>query len=248
MLVVLLPLRSITATFRNPEFQTFHKSFPLPPPTTLMGLAGAALGLSAKAAQDFFDATPFRAGVWGTSAGMATDLWKYDTLESQQKGSKKERRSVIKREIHFQNRWWVAFGSINRQAVEQLHAAFQAPHYALTLGASDSLVCMESPRIHFTESITTQTSAANSLVAGDIVQFVLDQAMATGSSFSLNLSSADPVAYSLPVRFEYDSDYGIRRVVKRKVFSFVGPKLQFEGLALEGVTASDGTFIPLFDL
>ena len=239
MLVVLLPLRSVTASFRNPEFQNFHKSFPLPPPTTLIGLAGAALGFSAKAAQDFFDATPFRAGVCGTSAGMATDLWKYDTFGG---------RSIIKREIYFQNRWWLAFGSDNHLAVEQLHMAFQAPHYALTMGASDSLVCVESPRIQLTEVISTQASTANSLVAGDIVQYVLDQAVATGGSFSLNLSSADPVAYPLPVRFEYESDYGIRRVVKRQVFSFVGPKLQFEGLALEGVTATDGTFIPLFDL
>lgn len=248
MLVVLLPLRSVTASFRNPEFQNFHKSFPLPPPTTLIGLAGAALGLSAKAAQDFFDATPFRAGVCGTSGGMATDLWKYDTLESQKKGSKKEWRSVINREIYFQNRWWLAFGSDDHSAVERLYKAFQAPHYALTMGASDSLVCVESPRVQLTEIVSTQASVANALVAGDIVQYVLDQAVAAGGSFSLNLSSADPVAYPLPVRFEYESDYGIRRVVKRQVFSFVGPKLQFEGLALEGVTAADGTFIPLFDL
>jgi CRISPR-associated protein Cas5t len=239
MRFVLIPLRSVTASYRNPEFQNFHKSFPLPPPTTLIGLAGAALGLSPKAAQDFFDETPFRAGVCGTSAGMTTDLWKYDTFGG---------RSIIKRELFFQNRLWVVFGSENEATVEQIHTAFRSPRYALTLGASDSLVCVDSPRIHLTEEVQSQTSAANALAEGDLVQHVLDQAIATGGSFSLNLSTADPVAYPLPVRFQYESDYGIRRVVKRKVFSFIGPRLQFDGLALEGVTAEDGTFIPLFDL
>ncbi len=239
MRFVLIPLHSVTASYRNPEFQNFHKSFPLPPPTTLIGLAGAALGLSPKAAQDFFDETPFRAGVCGTSAGMTTDLWKYDTFGG---------RSIIKREIYFQNRLWVVFGSEKDAAVEQVRAAFMVPRYALTLGASDSLVCVESPRIQQTDQTQTRTSAANALAEGDLVQYVLDQAVATGGSFSLNLSTADPVAYPLPVRFQYESDYGIRRVVKRKVFSFIGPVLQFDGLALEGVTAEDGTFIPLFDL
>ncbi|NJN33797.1 MAG: CRISPR-associated protein Cas5 [Saprospiraceae bacterium] len=50
----LIQVQSQTATFRNPEFQNFHKSFALPPPTTIVGLAGAALGFDAKAAQDFF--------------------------------------------------------------------------------------------------------------------------------------------------------------------------------------------------
>jgi len=38
-----------TATFRNPDFQNFHKTLNLPPPPTLIGFAGAALGLSPKA-------------------------------------------------------------------------------------------------------------------------------------------------------------------------------------------------------
>lgn len=53
MLHCVIEIRSVTASFRNPEFQNFHKSFRLPPPTTLIGLAGAALGLSPKSAQDF---------------------------------------------------------------------------------------------------------------------------------------------------------------------------------------------------
>ena len=50
----IIELVTQTATFRNPEFQNFHKSFLLRLLTTLMGLAGAAMGLSPKSAQDFF--------------------------------------------------------------------------------------------------------------------------------------------------------------------------------------------------
>lgn len=235
MLFCALEIRSVTASFRNPEFQNFHKSFRLPPPTTLIGLAGAAMGLSPKAAQDFFDENPFRVGIAGKSKGMMRDLWKYDTMPG---------RSVITRELFANSQYWIAFGSPDHALVHRLKSAFESPVYALTMGTSDSLAKVIAPRL--IEQEIEHNEIEDALVENDIVPLVLAQAM-KGGEFSFGVNDADPVAYQLPVRFGYESDYGLRRVTERKLFSFVGPKVKFVDETFTGIMV-DSVFIPTFDL
>lgn len=233
MLYCSAELRSITASFRNPDFQNFHKSFALPPPTALAGLAGAALGLSPKAAQEFLGEWAFHLGVTGSSKGMARDLWKYNTLPG---------RSVITRELYIHNRFYVAFGSENSTAVEQLYEALRSPIYALTLGQSDSLAKIVNVRL--TDQTEQSSTLSHTLVEGDVVPLILEQAL-LGGSFSLTISQNDPVAYNLPTRFQYETDYGVRRVMARKLFSFIGPTVTFQNRTFAGVQA-DNVFIPTF--
>lgn len=235
MLHCIIEIRSVTASFRNPEFQNFHKSFRLPPPTTLIGLAGAALGLSPKAAQDFFESHVFRAGVTGAAMGMARDLWKYDTLPG---------RSVITREFFADTHYWITFGSNNQDVVLQLKTAFESPAFALTMGSSDSLAKVVKTKL--VESETEHNELENALVENDIVPIVLAQAM-KGGEFSFGINDEDPIAYQLPTRFVYESDYGVRKVSARKLFSFVGPKVKFIGQSFRGVRCDD-VFIPTFSL
>ena len=51
----IIEIATQSSTFKNPDFQNYHKSFFLPPPTTLVGFAGAAIGLSPKKSQEFFE-------------------------------------------------------------------------------------------------------------------------------------------------------------------------------------------------
>lgn len=237
MLCCTLELISVTASFRNPEFQNFHKSFPLPPPTALIGLAGAALGYSPRQAQEFLDTNGFLAGVSGKGEGMTRDLWKYDRLSGT--GS-----SIILRELYVNTHYWLVFGSEKHAAVEQLKHAFDRPVYALTLGQSDSLA--KVVRTTLTDTITDGQTLENTLVEGDIVPAILEQVL-YGGTFSLSLSTADPIAYQLPTRFAYKSDYGMRTVAKRKLFSFVGPRVTLKNRTFSGVQIGD-VFVPLFTL
>ncbi|MBC7571631.1 MAG: CRISPR-associated protein Cas5 [Spirosoma sp.] len=237
MLCCTIELKSITASFRNPEFQNFHKSFPLPPPTALIGLAGAALGLSPRQAQEFLSTNSFRAGVSGKGQGMARDLWKYDRLSGT--GS-----SIIIRELYVNTHYRIVFGSENHAAVEQLKGAFDQPFYALTLGQSDSLA--KVVRTKLTDAVTEGSTLENTLVEGDIVPAILEQVL-YGGTFALSLSTSDPIAYQLPIRFAYKSDYGMRTVAQRKLFSFVGPKVTFQNQTFSGVQV-DEVFVPLFTL
>jgi CRISPR-associated protein Cas5t len=235
MLHCVIEVRSVTASFRNPEFQNFHKSFPLPPPTTLIGLAGAAMGLSPNAAQEFFNQNKIRAGVTGKAKGMTRDLWKYDTLPG---------RSVITREMFADTHYWITFGCEEEQIVSTLKSAFDCPLYALTMGSSDSLAKVVQTTL--VDSDVYFSEVENSLVENDIVQLMLDQAI-KGGEFSFGINDVDPIAYQLPTRFVYESDYGIRRVSSRKLFSFVGPKVKFIDHSFRGV-GIDSIFIPTFIL
>ena len=67
----------VTASFRVPETHTFHQTLPLPSRTMMIGLMGAALGLSIADAHSFVRENGISVSVYGKSRGMMKDLWNY---------------------------------------------------------------------------------------------------------------------------------------------------------------------------
>jgi CRISPR-associated protein Cas5t len=236
---LIIELRAMTATFRNPEFQNFHKTLQLPPPTTLVGLAGAALGKSPKAAQEYFEQDNWYLGIRGTSEGMAKDLWKYRTLTTD---PTKEATSILIREIMFDNQWFAVFGCEQEGLIKELLEAFQQPVFALTMGSSDSLAKISALEIT-TETIEMR-QMEHCLVSGNVVSDVLEH-LFDEEAFSIYTTS-DPIVYDLPVRFQYESNYGVRRVVKRKTLSFIGDTTILN-YPVKGVQCRQH-FIPVFPL
>jgi len=233
---VAIEVNTQTATFRIPEFQNFHKSFTLPPPTTLMGLAGAAMGLSPGKTQEFFDASIFELGVTGVSKGRSRDLWKYRKLKSGGYIS-----DIITRDVLFFNTFYIGYGSEDKKFINSLLSAFRSPVYAITLGASDSLA-----RVTILEEIEIAESneLTGCILAGNIIKEVLENSN-NNCEFSI-YSSREPICYDLPVRFRYTSDYGIRSVEKRGEFSFIGKPMKLN-VFKKGIKVKD-VFIPLFRL
>ncbi len=225
MKFLIIEILTNTASFRNPEFQNFHKTLPLPPPTTLIGLAGAAMGLTPKAAQEFFEKSEFCFGVYGFSFGKAKDIWKYT---NEVKGAKLYNHhpdfggSVITREILFSNRFVVCFGSNNQNALNQLNTAFDNPKFALTVGNSDSLAFIK--KIYRTEVVNKKRTFNNCVIEGDVIDNVL-----SNPNKSLEFSiyqTAEPVVYDLPTRFNYSEDYGIRSVSNVSTFSIITKEIK----------------------
>ena len=235
----LIQVHTQTATFRNPEFQNFHKSFALPPPTTIVGLAGAALGLGAKEAQAFFEGKGFQIGVKGTSQGKANDLWKYRTLSS----DPAKMTSVLTREILYKNDFWIAFAHESSDVIEQLRTAFETPQYAPVLGSSDSLAKL---KVLANESFSASKSSdlSHCLVAGNAVEDALNAALAN-QPFNFYLQYNDSMFYDLPTRFYYEAS-GVRRVIERKPFTLIGSRMQLP-TPVAGLTF-ENHFIPLFSL
>jgi len=239
---LILKIWTQTASFRVPEFQNFHKSFLLPPPTTVIGLAGAALGLSPKSSQDFFDGSSIKLGVFGKSDGYAIDLWKFKKKNNNKTNDQRDFiEDILRREIHFNNVYLILFASENSELIDKLRSAFENPKYALTFGTSDALAKI-SILDNFEEHELDEVE--NCLIEGDIISEVVEN-VHNGLEFSI-YSTSEPIVYDLPVKFQYESDYGVRRVVERKKYSFVGKKMKLN-IKISGVYADD-KFIPIISI
>lgn len=211
MKFIAVELYSDTASFRNPDFQNYHKTLHLPPPTTIVGLMGAALGLSPLKAQDFFENNNFRFGVYGKSEAYVKDLWKYRDLNG--------KRSIIKKEILFYNTFIIVYLADDNEVINQLENAFLYPKYALTMGSSDSLAFVKKVSVINIHELEKCDKLQNCIIEGHIINEVIEN-IHNGIDISIYTSS-DPVTYDLPVKFLYENEYGIRSINKRKQFSFI---------------------------
>lgn len=229
-------IKTQSSTFRMPEFQNFHKSFFLPPPTTLIGFAGAAIGLSPKESQEHFNKNDFEIGVYGFSNGITKDLWKYRKLKGSGFIS-----DILTREILVGNEFILVYGNEKDELIEDLSNAIKNPKYALTLGNSDSLAKV----ISLTEPSKSESDeVSHCILEGDVVNEVLSNS-SNGLDFSIYTTS-DPITHDLPVKFEYESDYGVRRIVKRNKYSFIGEKMKLN-VKKRGIVTNE-IFIPVFKI
>jgi CRISPR-associated protein Cas5t len=238
-----IELTSQTASFRDPEFQNYHRSLELPPPTTVLGMAGAALGLSPNMAQDFFDSHQIKIGVRGKSEGKAKDLWKYNNRSSQMwLHHPNFDGSIVHRDILIFNYLLLAFESKHQAAIERITEGFRSPSFALTMGSSDSLA--KVMRIEQNLEYRQNNEVAYSIVSGDVVGAVLQRAKEF-ANFSIYQTS-DPIVHQFPLRFKYDGDYGKRQVSKVGTYSVIGSPMTLN-YNVEGLQFND-FFIPLIEI
>ena len=234
---------SETASFRNPEFQNYHKTLNLPPPSTIIGLAGAAMGISALMAQQFFDDHEIEIGIAGHHKGKMKDTWKYNKRSSAMHlYDPLTDGSIVKREHLIKNLFFLVFASDNKSVITRLQEAFKNPTFALTMGNSDALAKIKV--IHDELIITEDSKVSNCLLAGDAIGEVLKQAD-KNPVFSIYQSS-EPIKFDLPVRFNYKSDYGKRSIARVDTFSFVTIEMQLN-FNVRGVRCKN-LFIPIFKL
>lgn len=255
-----LEISTQTSSFRNPDFQNFHKTLILPPPSTIIGLVGSALGLSPKESQDFFDKSNVKLGIYGKSQGMAKDLWKYFDLNREYKKidkkyirelgddefiNKEGMTSVIKREFLYKSSYFIAFISEDSEVIKQIGSGFLNPIYALTLGNSDSLAFIK--KVFISENIYNIEEfdeVEYAILDGNIIDEVMDN-IGNGRKISI-YNTSYPLTYDLPIKFDYKSNYGMRNIIKRKQFSFVSKKMKLN-IMKKGIFYKD-VFIPIFDI
>ena len=240
---LVVEILSQTASFRNPDFQNFHKSLDLPPPTTIVGLAGAALGLSPLQAQEFFENNEVQIGVCGSYAGKCSDTWKYNKgVRDMRLYDPRKDGSIIQKEYLIHSYFIIAFSSESSEVISRLHEAFQNPQYALTLGNSDSLAFVKNVEFDLPKILCKEV--ANCLLQGDIIDNVIKLA-SEKMEFSI-YDTSEPLTYDLPVKFHYANNYGKRTVSQVGTFSMIGKKMKLN-YEVEGLTYK-GLFVPLVGL
>jgi CRISPR-associated protein Cas5t len=232
-----------TASFRNPDFQNFHKTLDLPPPTTIVGLSGAALGLSPLEAQEFFESNDLQIGVYGVFAGKCSDTWKYNKeIRDMRTYDPAKDGSIIQKEYLIYTRFIIAFFGENHDALQKLAEAFRNPIYALTMGNSDSLAFIKNIELDLPQ--LSSYTVENCMLQGDVINSVMSLA-SENLEFSI-YNTSDPLTYDLPVKFNYASDYGKRNVSKIGTYSIIGRKMKLN-YEIDGLNYKD-LFIPMLKL
>lgn len=227
------------ASYRIPEYHNFHKTLPLPPPTAIVGMAGAALGLSPSDAQTFFDENSLEMGIYGTKQGIFSDLWKIESTKRDTDSS------VLKREYLFSNRYMFAFGA-DEGLIQKLDDAFARNHYALTAGNSDSLMKIFSRTIYPQSAITDVGAVEHCVLHGDLrtsLKIGLDDLIPNTMYRYHTIIS--PVSYNLPFAFDYPEDEP--RIIRlRQELTFVGTRAELSnGIRLPALIHK-GKPIPIF--
>ncbi|MDM8539958.1 CRISPR-associated protein Cas5 [Desulfococcaceae bacterium HSG9] len=226
---------AVTASFRIPESHTFQQSLPLPPPTTLTGLMGAAMGLSFESAVGFRESNGLRFGVVGTHRGVFKDLWKYRKIKS-----KAIITDVLLREYLTDLEMSLYIASESRLSVNQVRESFLSPCYALTAGNSDDLLKI----INVGEIIDI-----NEIPVADFQQTILPgnhvnnySPLADLENLPITESIRAPQVYLLPTAFAFKGKE--RRISCREHFTFVGSSVILEK-PIPGIRINDESVVLL---
>lgn len=231
---------AITASFRVPETHTFHKTLPLPPKTTIIGMMGAALGLSLEEAHKYADQNKILVGVYGRHKGMMKDLWNYRKLTGKEKKYTSEdiknrnHYSILIREYLCYNDFFIYFGSQKIEPLEELRKALSSPIYSITAGNSDDLlkICKITDISSVQEEKLSQFEYT--ILPGDISKFYKHDIDL--NKIPITQTIYTPQVFRLPTKFSFEEDE--RRVAERKSFTFVSTPViietPFEGYTIEG--------------
>jgi CRISPR-associated protein Cas5t len=229
---------ALTASFRVPETHTFHQTLPLPPPTTLIGLSGAALGLALPDVYRFVAEHGIRVGVYGTHRGRIKDLWNYRKLKNQDFSAEDVRTrmhySVLIREYLFENEFVFYYGAETPAGLEQLGEAFRRPVYALTAGNSDDLLKVR--RVSPVAKVEPEPldRFENTVLPGD-----LSRAARPAVDFTklpITETFRTPQVFQLPTGFTFAGEQ--RRADGRSPFTFISSPVvlarSLDGYAVDG--------------
>ena len=221
MEVLTLKVRALSSSFRRPLDHNYHRTFPLPPPTTIYGLIGAALGLSDR---EMWDKDSILGEInisvlSSNKAGFAKDMWSIKKI----KNHKIADTSPYFRELLFYPEFVLIFGG-KEEILSKLESAFENPEYALSLGREDELIRIE-------EMKRVETEAGEPMFFGTILP--LNMRKTRYKPVLEEGITMDPVVMdSIPVDFEVNKK-GARAPGKKRVYSFIPYNLKIsveEGL------------------
>jgi len=212
------------ASFRRPLDHNYQRTLPLPPPTTLIGLAGAALGLSDR--QLWAEKSPLcdlKVSVLaqpsyhtGGDPGKAQDMWTVMKI----KNNRIAERSPYLRELLFFGRYTLLYGG-TADLLEELYRAFLDPAYPLSLGREDELIWIEGlPEI--TQLVEGTPRFSGTAIPGDLRDLeVKAPPLRPGLRFEPPVVETVPIAFTLNRR-------GVREPLRRVSLTFIPLSLKLE--------------------
>lgn len=231
---------SLTASFRSPETHTFHKTLPLPPKTTIIGMMGAAMGLSLEEIHNLVEDQGFLVGVYGFNKGLMRDLWNYRKLTGKEKNytendiKNRKQYSILIREYLFDNLFIFYFGCNELEKLEHLRSAFLSPVYPLTVGNSDDLFKICEIGDITEEKECKLNKFEYTVLPGNMSRFYKNDI--DFSQLPIVKTVNTPQVFLLPTRFTFEGKE--RRVSERQKFTFISTpvklKIEIDGYTVNG--------------
>ncbi|MCD6086771.1 MAG: CRISPR-associated protein Cas5 [Candidatus Hydrothermae bacterium] len=213
METLVLRVRAPQVSFRRPLDINFQRTLPLPPPTTLIGLAGAALGLSDYQIWNDENWRPLRelkvASLLLKQPGRGKDMMTVLKI----KNNRIEQRSPYFRELLFDVEYLVIYSG-DADLLKRLKNAFNDPFYPLSLGREDELVeIVEMKEIQVSHGGPTFYGTA---IPGDIREYRIE-IIDFDNKKKVKLEPA--VIENVPTRFSVQK--GRRVPIKKATLTFL---------------------------
>lgn len=212
---IIVSLYAMTASFRDPNTHLYQESILAPPPTTLVGIAGAALGLGFKDALTYFKEGSISVGCILKSQGKGKDLWNYSKIKG-----KEVIKAILMRQFLYDIHADIFYACDDMRRIEELCNAFNNPRYALTLGNSDDLVKITKVELCDTIKSSEHKEIRDTWIDGNYINdFELDW----GKVKTLPIKSTikPPIIKNLPVDFIFNPN-DERIATKFRKFTFLG--------------------------
>lgn len=220
MAIVIVEAVSPMSSWRPPEALTYHRSLPLPPYTTQVGMLGACMGFSLQDAFQFVADHQLRLGVGGWHRGKARDLWKFQKL----KDNNEVTSDVLLREMWVESRLIFVLEIPEAEIAEQVAGGFRTPKYPLTAGPSDALLHAQNVQIR--EAIPqSERRIHHTLVYREITPHY--HPFEHIKDVPISRTVQGPSVENLPTGFHFDGD-GLRRLAGRAVMSYVGDAIEID--------------------
>lgn len=185
-------------SFRIGQSLQYQRTYLFPPKPTIIGLAGAALGLADNELKPFY--TGISVGtILNQYQGLTRDLWgitKFKTVGTE--------HAVVVREMLHRPYYSIYFApSKTSLQLKELQLAFADPTYPLSLGRSDELVVIKSSHITGLEPSEPGACYRNTVLPFDYrkQRYVLEKITETNQGI-LQL----PQVFTIPQVYSYDKN------------------------------------------
>jgi CRISPR-associated protein Cas5t len=237
--VLVVTVEAPVASFRTPLDHNYQRTLLMPPPTTLLGIAGAALGvLDGELWGDRSPLKHTRVAVWmERERGRARDMWTVLKIKS----NRIAERSPYFRELLFFTRYALIYGD-SENLLRQLEEKFLDPAYPLSLGREDELLRVEEITLEYARD--GEPVFRGTVIPGDVRQMKFRNF----SRLEPGLRFEPAVVETLPLRFRVDVDKQgrhIRHPEELKPLSFLPfqPEVQIESPPLRALRCRGRNFV-----
>ncbi len=209
MEVITVNVKGLSASFRRVLDYNYHRTYPLPPPTTIFGFLGAALGLSTEdlwSTDNIINET--KVSVLSMNVpGFAKDQWTIQKIS----GGKIKGPSPYFRELLFFPEFTLIFGG-SEEILCSIENAMRNPVFPLSMGREDELV-----RVIDVKRVLLRTG--ENLFTGTILPFDI-KIRGFSPVLSEGLSIDPPIVDRIPIKFTLDKK-GVRKPLDKQEFTFV---------------------------